>query len=353
MRAETYVLHGLNASPYSVKLRALMRYRRIPHVWRCGMPFISGVAGVADEVKVKARLPLVPVLMEPGADVGLSDTTPIIQHLEAAHAERSVVPSDPVLRYLALLIEDYADEWLSKIMFHYRWGEPESAEFARLWVGSEIFAGHEPVGTLDARADVDAFGRRQVERRAFLGSGEANAPALEAHFHALTDALLELLGERAFVLGDRPTVADFALYGQLRQMATDVVPARIILERAPELLVWLDRLDDASGLEARPLATPDELLSSSGFAHLLRVVGSAYTPFMAANARALLAGEDTLRAEIGGLPFSQAPFGYHAKCYRVMAGAYHAVEDTLPDGWKARLSDTDCAVRLPTQKSQP
>ena len=55
-----------------------------------------------------------------------------------------------------------------------------------------------------------------------------------------------------FVFGERPAAADFALYGQLTQLAGfDPTPRAIALETAPRVVAWVDTVEDLSGLEPR------------------------------------------------------------------------------------------------------
>ena len=109
---------GAPGSPYSRKLRAVLRYRRIPHHW-----IVRNSPSDRDIPPVP--VPLVPVLVYPAEDGAPErakiDTTPIIRELEQRYAERSVVPADPALAFIDALLEDYGDEWLTKAMFHYRW----------------------------------------------------------------------------------------------------------------------------------------------------------------------------------------------------------------------------------------
>ena len=108
---------GVPGSPYSRKLRAVLRYRRVPHAWIVqGAPEGRGLP--------RPRVALLPQLVLPGPDgtsEARTDSTPLIRELERIHAGRSVIPSDPALAFLDALLEDYADEWLTKPMFHYRW----------------------------------------------------------------------------------------------------------------------------------------------------------------------------------------------------------------------------------------
>ena len=120
---------GVPGSPYSRKLRAVLRYRRIPHAWVLpGSPESRGLP--------EPRVALLPRLILPGDDGALEarvDSTPLIRVLEGSHRGRSVVPPDPAMAFLDALLEDYADEWLTKPMFHYRWAfAPDAARAAAI-----------------------------------------------------------------------------------------------------------------------------------------------------------------------------------------------------------------------------
>src|SRR5438093_11090712 len=111
---------GMPGSPYSRKLRAVLRYRRIPHAW-------VHMASPEAEARPRARVALLPQLICPGREGALEaviDSTPLIRRLERMYAARAVIPPDPVMAFLDALLEDYADEWLTKAMFHYRWAFP-------------------------------------------------------------------------------------------------------------------------------------------------------------------------------------------------------------------------------------
>ena len=81
-----YILYGFNPSPYSVKMRAILRYRRIPFIWRA--------TGNPRDVAVAAGLPpVIPVLQFPDGRL-MNDSTPLAHALEREHpGERSTFPT--------------------------------------------------------------------------------------------------------------------------------------------------------------------------------------------------------------------------------------------------------------------
>src|SRR5262249_37653661 len=144
-----------------------------------------------------------------------TDSTPLIRELETRHPGRSVIPPDAVLAFIDALLEDYADEWLTKAMFHYRWAfRADIANAAAIL--PRWFRTNQPEG--EAVAAGTAFAERQIARLAVVGSNATTAPVIEDGYRRLLQLLDAHLTQARFVLGDRPAASDFALFGQLTQL---------------------------------------------------------------------------------------------------------------------------------------
>ncbi len=98
-------LIGGTGSPYTRKMVALLRYRRIPYSITWGDPqAVLDAQGIA-----KPKMVFHPTFLfesETGDLEAVCDSTPIIRRLEREHAGRSVIPTDPVLAFINYLIED-------------------------------------------------------------------------------------------------------------------------------------------------------------------------------------------------------------------------------------------------------
>ena len=76
MSEQPYRIFGAEASPYSIKVRAYFRYKRIPHTW------IPRTMANQEEFARYAKLPLIPLVVAPDGG-SLQDSTPIIEHCRA------------------------------------------------------------------------------------------------------------------------------------------------------------------------------------------------------------------------------------------------------------------------------
>ena len=117
--SELLALRGAPGSPYTRKMLAVLRYRQIPYQLILGTGLLDGKSELP-----QAKVQLAPTFYfrdEKGEYEAVVDSTPIIRRLEDEYAGRSVIPNEPITRFLDYLLEDFADEWLTKAMFHYRW----------------------------------------------------------------------------------------------------------------------------------------------------------------------------------------------------------------------------------------
>ncbi len=326
---EMYELIGGNPSPYSRKLRALMRYRRIPHIWRLSRPAMSPEI---DAIKPK----LIPILRFPDGTYRV-DSTPLAHALEERHSERSVIPPDPADAFICHLIEDYADEWGTKWMFHHRWKQDMTAMWAANWIAHETMS--EPQGP-QGQAFAKFFHDRQRGRRALVGSTPATAGLIEASYVGVLRILGAQLGGERYLFGKRPSLADFALYGQLAQLSTDPWPLTILRKEAPILEGWVIALDDASGVEGEWQAQAAWALETRKA--LLARIGAEYLPFLSANAAALKAGQKEVRVEIESQMYTQDAFGYQGKCYAEILKRWQALPQTARRQLEPLLAETGC-----------
>lgn len=314
-----YQLKGAIGSPYSMKMRAALRYRRIPFDWEGGM------AGFVAAQSMKAKV--IPVLVTPEGDA-FNNSTTLIALLEARHpGGRSLVPNDPALAFLSFLIEDFADEWLAKAMYAYRWARPVDQDQMSRWLVFDAFRGQgEAVIEEQARVWRD----RQVGRLALVGAGPAAQPVIEASAGRVMVALEGQVVERGCLFGSRPSAADFALYGQLSQLATDPTPQTLMRAHYPWLFRWVQTTEDLSG---EPEGQWDPGLDTPVLRALLVECATHYFPMLVANAAAVEAGQPMFRWHVEGVDLEQATNRYQARCLRALRKA-HA---DLSSGDQARL----------------
>ncbi len=236
-------LMGAPGSPYTRKMIALLRYRRIPYAIMWGGHQRPTEGYPTPKVRL---LPTVYFPADDGALEAVVDSTPIARRLEAEYSGRSVIPEDPALRWLNDLIEDFADEWLTKPMFHYRWSHQADI----LNAGPLLVYWSAPtVSPEEGSAMAVAFSERQIARLHVVGSNTTTAETIEASYRRLLGILDNRIRQRGYVLGARPATADFALYGQLTQLAiVEPTSAAIASSEAPARA----RLDRPDGGSDRP-----------------------------------------------------------------------------------------------------
>jgi hypothetical protein len=118
------MFQGVHASPYTRKALGVLRYRRIPYRFIIGQPGVITESGHIDAASLPAAKPsLLPTFYTQGDKSlqAVTDITPILEQLDADFSGRSVHSSEPVLNLINYILEDYADEWLTRCMFHFRW----------------------------------------------------------------------------------------------------------------------------------------------------------------------------------------------------------------------------------------
>jgi len=319
-------IFGSELSPYSVKVRSYFRYKKIPHEW------VLRSSANQEEFQRYAKLPLIPLVVTPDGQ-GFQDSTPILEHFEKLHPQPSIHPAEAALAFLSALVEEYADEWGNKPMFHYRWTYEPDQQSAAERIARQMMPGLDEAGIAGATQAVKG---RMIPRLKLVGSSLQTRRTIEGSYHRQLDILEKHLASRKYLFGARPALADFGLYAQLYECSTDPTPGTILRERAPRVLAWIERMLDphAEG----DFESWDSLQST--LAPLFRdEVGAVFIPWTLANARAIAAGEKTFSLTLSGTPYEQEAQKYHARSLAALRARYASIRD------KSRLDPVLAAAR--------
>ncbi len=328
-----YTIYGGLGSPYSMKMRAILRYRRLPYVW---VQADGGRGNIFEHVKA----PVIPVIQFPDG-TWHNDSTPMIYELEHRHKERSIVPDDPAQAFIAYLIEDFADEWGTKAMFHYRWFRERDQKQMAEWLAFDRLHGKGRQKILDAAA---MFRARQVGRMPIVGCTPENAPIIEESARQIMALFEAFVTEELFLFGSQPSLADFGWLGQLSQLAVDPTPQDLMRDEFPFTFRWLSNLDDASGVEGE--WNKPSVPASSAIRGLLKMAGNIYFPFLLANAEAVAKGAETFSVELLGQTYTQGAFKYQVKCLSELRAAFGRLDKDSKSKVTALLDEAGCLIPL-------
>jgi glutathione S-transferase len=234
----TYILWGSPHSLYTGKIRSYLIKKGVPYRERC-----PSDPDFAAHIGPKVGLAVIPVLETPQGEL-IQDSGAMIARLEEYLPEPQVEPVTPVQKLVSLLFDAFGSEHLLPTAMHYRWSyRAEQEEFLRAEFGRTM------------KADVGRAERREAAARTMsffngflpnLGVFPETAPAIEAAYLDMIEALDEHFQWHPYLLGGRPSCADFGMMAPLfAHLGRDPVPAGIMKAKAPNLFRWTERMNSA------------------------------------------------------------------------------------------------------------
>lgn len=228
-------LYGQKLSWYSTKVRAYLQYKGIDF-------FEESPTLIAYYWTIRRRFgnPAMPVVVTPDGE-WIQDSSIIIEKLEAAYPDPAITPANPVQRFTAGLIELWADEFWHVGAVHTRWSYPERNY--PLWE-AEMGKGLAPGLPSFLQRRLSAIPKKMmIDYLPQLGIVKAQIPLIDRWIDQQLDILEAHFATMPYLLGSRPSIADFALFGPLDgHIYRDVSSRGPLIDSRPHLHAWIQRL---------------------------------------------------------------------------------------------------------------
>jgi glutathione S-transferase len=302
-----YKIYGVRPSYFTQKAIGFFRFK--------GIPFedLNKTVFEQKRLEVGSGTRMIPVVECPDGS-WMKDTTPMGMALDAIFPDGGLFPSavNPKLaeaRIVGRIVEDYLDEWFPRFAVHFRWmydaGIAVGADrIVRDMVGAPAKGDMPDAQKAMYDLAVEKFSDWGKGTCESVGAGEARKPETRAEFIRIIKIFNGILDRQDYLIGNRPTLADFALWGGLyAHFNFDPTPKALIAKYAPNLNVFETRLKDAR-VSDMP-SWQDVQISLDVLDPLLAEIGGNFMPFLMTNKAALEAGEKGFEAAVDGddLPF--------------------------------------------------
>ncbi len=287
-----YRVHGMMQSYFTRKMTGYLDYKQIP--WRFCRFF-----GISPEANAAGWPGGVPPMQTPDG-TWMWDTTAMILHLETRHPDPSVIPSDPVAAFLSYLVEDYSDEWLYRPAVGSRWHFSENSS----------------VGGFELARDMSMTAPLAADQLfAMVGAHvSASCPPIGVTAETIQSWIDEVLRPwmrcagalfqvRPYLLGARPCLADFAIFGgAAAHFINDPLCRRWADADGPGLVQHTHRLFEPFQQVFGDWADADDV--PADLITVLADMGRLYLPWVS---RAVVDGQATLQFASGATVDVAAP----------------------------------------------
>lgn len=185
-------------SPFCMKVRAILDYKQLTY---------ESVNPLRARGTLRRRgTGKVPAVEIDG--IFITDSTDIALALDQRFPEPPLLPTDSRERGLVHAIEEWADESLYFIGLYYRWFEAEGRKPI-----ADVFG-----NTFKGKVAYRFYLRRILNQLRSQGTSRKSPAHVQRDLERNLEAMERLLAPGPYVLGDKPYLCDFALWGQLNYL---------------------------------------------------------------------------------------------------------------------------------------
>jgi len=313
--SDEYILYGLSCSYFTGKLEAYLKNKGIPY------RYVEMTTAQHLKCSIATGVSQLPCVQTPDGS-WLTDTTVIIDHFEKQAGGLKLRPQDSAAAFCSLLLEDLFDEWYWRPALYYRWSPEEDSRLMSRWLARTFLA--------DQKKPLFLRRRFMLKRQRIVylkkdGVTKKTAPAIEALYLDSLRALEVIFSKRPFLLGDRPSEADYGLFGPFfRHFFCDPTPGALMREHAPNLAHWVTRLWASRPVDIEKTSpvtsVPDDL------SFFFNMVSNDYLPYLEANALAVTTGAKMVRYRSQGVDWNVPTTPYRAQCLNELKERFAALD---------------------------